>query len=46
VRQDFDEMGRRGLHLLLDTMHDAHRPPPHHEVAPELIVRASTAAPR
>jgi DNA-binding LacI/PurR family transcriptional regulator len=46
VRQDFDEMGRRGLRLLLQTMESADWPPPHHEVTPDLIVRASTAAPR
>jgi DNA-binding LacI/PurR family transcriptional regulator len=46
VRQDFDEMGRRGLLLLLDTMQAAQWPPPNRVVEPELIVRASTAAPR
>jgi DNA-binding LacI/PurR family transcriptional regulator len=45
VRQDFLEMGRRSLHLLLETMHTVDGPPPHFEVTPELIVRASTAAP-
>jgi DNA-binding LacI/PurR family transcriptional regulator len=42
VRQDFDEMGRRGLRLLLDTIERPGAPPAHHEVAPELIVRASS----
>src|SRR4051794_4519740 len=46
VRQDFNEMGRRGLRLLLDTIEAPEPgPPPHLEVAPELIVRASTAPP-
>jgi DNA-binding LacI/PurR family transcriptional regulator len=46
VRQDFDEMGRRSLRLLLETMESSDDAPPHFEVTPELIVRASTAAPR
>jgi len=47
VRQDFDEMGRRGLRLLLETMESPGGPPGRFEVAPELVVRASTApAPR
>jgi DNA-binding LacI/PurR family transcriptional regulator len=45
VRQDFDEMGRRGLRLLLDTIESADGPPAHHEVVPELIVRASSGPP-
>jgi DNA-binding LacI/PurR family transcriptional regulator len=45
VRQDFDEMGRRSLRLLLETMHAVGDPPPHFEVTPELIVRGSTAKP-
>ena len=45
VRQDFDEMGRRGLLLLLDTMESAQWPPPNRVVEPELVVRASTGAP-
>ena len=45
IRQDFDEMGRRGLKLLLETMEDPDGPPRHLEVDPELIVRASTAPP-
>jgi DNA-binding LacI/PurR family transcriptional regulator len=45
VRQDFGEMGRRSLRLLLDTMHSAGGPPPQFEVTPELIVRESTAKP-
>ena len=43
IRQDFDEMGRRGLKLLLETMEDPDGPPRHLEVEPELIVRSSTA---
>jgi DNA-binding LacI/PurR family transcriptional regulator len=46
VRQDFDEMGRRGLRLLLDTIESPDGPPAHHEVVPELVVRASTGPPR
>jgi DNA-binding LacI/PurR family transcriptional regulator len=46
VRQDFDEMGRRGLRLLLQTMEQAAWPPPRLEVEPRLVVRASTAPPR
>jgi DNA-binding LacI/PurR family transcriptional regulator len=45
VRQDFDEMGRRGLRLLLETMESAAWPAPRHVVKPELIVRASTGPP-
>jgi DNA-binding LacI/PurR family transcriptional regulator len=45
VRQDFGEMGRRGLRLLLETMESPQWPPRHRDVTPELIVRASTAAP-
>jgi DNA-binding LacI/PurR family transcriptional regulator len=43
VRQDFDEMGRRSLHLLLGMIElgDAVEVAP---VQPELVVRASTAA--
>ena len=46
VRQDFDEMGHRGLKLLLETMEDPDGPPRHLEVTPELIVRSSTGATR
>jgi len=45
VRQDFDEMGRRGLRLLLDTISAPDGPPAHHEVVPELVVRASSGPP-
>ena len=46
IRQDFGEMGHRGLKLLLETMEDPDGPPRHLEVTPELIVRSSTAPPR
>ena len=42
IRQDFGEMGRRGLKLLLETMEDPDGPPRHLVVPPELIVRSST----
>jgi DNA-binding LacI/PurR family transcriptional regulator len=45
VRQDFDEMGRRGLRLLLDRIEAPDGPPAQHEVAPELVVRASSGPP-
>jgi DNA-binding LacI/PurR family transcriptional regulator len=46
VRQDFNEMGRRGLRLLLDAIGSPEaRPSPHLEIAPELIVRASSGPP-
>ncbi|BCJ48879.1 LacI family transcriptional regulator [Actinoplanes sp. NBRC 14428] len=47
VRQDFAEMGRRSLTLLLEHMaggEDA-GPPAHIVVSPELVVRGSTAPP-
>jgi DNA-binding LacI/PurR family transcriptional regulator len=46
VRQDFDEMGRSGLRLLLDTMEAPDRAPAHIEVAPELVIRSSSGPPR
>jgi DNA-binding LacI/PurR family transcriptional regulator len=45
VRQNFDEMGRSSLRLLLDVMRAPGRPPTQLTVAPELVVRGSTAAP-
>ena len=45
VRQDFNEMGRRGLRLLLDAIAMPDGPPTHLEVAPELVVRASSGPP-
>jgi DNA-binding LacI/PurR family transcriptional regulator len=47
VRQDFNEMGSRGVHLLLRMMEAGRRLPPPSGLEPELIVRASTSvAPR
>jgi DNA-binding LacI/PurR family transcriptional regulator len=43
VRQDFGEIGRRSLHLLLEQIERGTREPVRETVAPELIVRASTA---
>jgi DNA-binding LacI/PurR family transcriptional regulator len=45
VRQDFDEMGRRGLKLLLATIAAPDGPPANDEVVPELVVRASSGPP-
>ena len=45
VRQDFIEMGRRGLHLLLDQIGRDTRTTVRDTVPAELIVRASTAPP-
>jgi len=45
VRQDFAEMGRRALRLLLDVMSDSSQPPARLTVAPELVVRRSTGPP-
>jgi DNA-binding LacI/PurR family transcriptional regulator len=42
VRQDFIEMGRRSLEVLLDTIETGRRGGPTPLVPPELIVRAST----
>jgi DNA-binding LacI/PurR family transcriptional regulator len=46
VRQDFNEMGRRGLHVLLEEINGGERTAEQLRVTPELIVRKSTAAPR
>jgi DNA-binding LacI/PurR family transcriptional regulator len=43
VRQDFGEVGRRSLHLLLEQIESRQRVPAQITVAPELVVRASTA---
>jgi DNA-binding LacI/PurR family transcriptional regulator len=43
VRQDFGEIGRRSLHLLLEHIERGDRAAVRETVAPELIVRASTA---
>ena len=45
VRQDFDQMGRRSLRLLLDTMEAVETAPPPCEPGLALIIRASTAVP-
>jgi DNA-binding LacI/PurR family transcriptional regulator len=46
VRQDFDEMGRRGVGLLLRAMESRTRPRSTPRLRPELVVRASTAVMR
>ena len=46
VRQDFTEVGRQSVHLLLDEIQSGARSSARATVAPELIVRESTAAPR
>ena len=43
VRQDFDELGSRSVHLLLRIMSDGDRLLSSPHVEPELIVRASTS---
>jgi DNA-binding LacI/PurR family transcriptional regulator len=45
VRQDFGEMGRSSLRLLLEVMQGASQPPASLTIAPELVVRRSTAPP-
>ena len=44
VRQNFNEMGRRSLLLLLEQIETGVRTPVRETVAPELVVRASTVA--
>jgi DNA-binding LacI/PurR family transcriptional regulator len=44
VRQNFNEMGRRSLLLLLERIESGERHPVREIVAPELVVRASTGA--
>jgi DNA-binding LacI/PurR family transcriptional regulator len=46
VRQDFAEVGRRAFHLLLDEIESGARSSTRATVAPELVIRESTAAPR
>ena len=46
VRQNFSELGRRGLLLLLRQIEDGERRRSRETVPPELIVRASTMAAR
>jgi DNA-binding LacI/PurR family transcriptional regulator len=45
VRQDFGEMGRSSLRLLLEVMQGSGQPPQRLTIAPELVVRRSTAPP-
>jgi LacI family transcriptional regulator len=45
VRQDFDELGRRGLRLLMDLMDGSLPTTSAGRVAPTLVVRRSTARP-
>jgi DNA-binding LacI/PurR family transcriptional regulator len=45
VRQDFGEMGRSSLRLLLELIRDTGQPPQRVTIAPELVVRRSTAPP-
>src|SRR6202050_4454189 len=42
VRQDFGELGRRALHLLMDRISGEHHLHPVLPIAPDLIVRASS----
>jgi DNA-binding LacI/PurR family transcriptional regulator len=46
IRQDFGELGRRALHLLVDGIAGDGEACPGLTVAPELIVRSSAAPPR
>jgi DNA-binding LacI/PurR family transcriptional regulator len=45
IRQDFNELGSRGVRLLLATMDAGERLDPGPPVPPQLIIRASTAGP-
>jgi DNA-binding LacI/PurR family transcriptional regulator len=45
VRQDFGEMGRSSLRLLLELMQETGQPPQRVTIAPELVVRRSTGPP-
>jgi DNA-binding LacI/PurR family transcriptional regulator len=45
VRQDFGEMGRSSLRLLLELMRETDQPPQRVTIAPELVVRRSTGPP-
>jgi DNA-binding LacI/PurR family transcriptional regulator len=46
VRQDFEELGRRGVQMLLALVEDSQSPTVSGELEPVLVVRASTAPPR
>jgi DNA-binding LacI/PurR family transcriptional regulator len=45
VRQDFGEMGRSSLRLLLELIQETGQPPQRVTIAPELVVRRSTGPP-
>ena len=45
VRQEFQEVGRRALQLLLEQLTDGPREERHVVVEPRLVVRASTSPP-
>jgi DNA-binding LacI/PurR family transcriptional regulator len=45
VRQDFGELGRRALHLLIDSISGERSPQPALPIAPDLVVRASAGRP-
>ena len=45
VRQDFGEVGRSSLRMLLELMQETGQPPQRVTIAPELVVRRSTAPP-
>jgi DNA-binding LacI/PurR family transcriptional regulator len=45
VRQDFSEMGRSSMRMLLELMQSSGQPPQRVTIAPELVVRRSTAPP-
>lgn len=45
IRQDFGEIGRRGVRLLLDQFAPAEPTATHETIAPELVLRDSTAPP-
>jgi DNA-binding LacI/PurR family transcriptional regulator len=42
VRQEFGELSRRALHLLMDRIADHYQPDAVLPIEPELVVRAST----
>lgn len=46
IRQDFDEIGKRSVELLVQLIETGVRQTQHLVLPPELIVRASTAAPK
>jgi DNA-binding LacI/PurR family transcriptional regulator len=46
VRQDFGELGRRAMHLLMDRIRGVDRYVPSMPIMPDLVVRASAAPPK